>query len=317
MSRRSLRRAGSPRCRWCRCCCRCNRLRRLPVPACRPIRSSFRSRRSDRTSGVLRGTIVLTSEQRRLIFRSPGTMPGQPGTRLPAAARARVHRARGDAEGAAEPGRDHRSVSWADLARAARRRRATDLRQSDRCQPLSLFDRSGRKARRRHARDPASGCDISSPGDPQLGYPLLGGDAFPDCFHGSSTGNIHFHGTHTNPDTTGRQRAAGDPAVAARSEDADAAESRRSSANEAVRGFLQGAARRSCAPTCSPPIRRPGTTRRSGPARRPAPGPTEQMELLQAYDKRTGQDLWGTNKRMIDQRTTGRNTTSAPIRIAS
>jgi FtsP/CotA-like multicopper oxidase with cupredoxin domain len=28
-------------------------------------------------------------------------------------------------------------------------------------------------------------------------------DTFADCFHGSSTGNIHFHGTHTNPDSTG------------------------------------------------------------------------------------------------------------------
>lgn len=40
------------------------------------------------------------------------------------------------------------------------------------------------------------GCDQSS-----AGYP--GTDKFPDCFHGSSTGNIHFHGTHTNPNTTG------------------------------------------------------------------------------------------------------------------
>ena len=31
-------------------------------------------------------------------------------------------------------------------------------------------------------------------------YP--GPDKFPDCFHGSSTGNIHFHGTHTNPNGT-------------------------------------------------------------------------------------------------------------------
>lgn len=28
-------------------------------------------------------------------------------------------------------------------------------------------------------------------------------DVFPDCFHGSTTGNIHFHGTHTNPNSTG------------------------------------------------------------------------------------------------------------------
>jgi FtsP/CotA-like multicopper oxidase with cupredoxin domain len=32
-------------------------------------------------------------------------------------------------------------------------------------------------------------------------YPAL--DDFPDCFHGSTTGNIHYHGTHTNPQTTG------------------------------------------------------------------------------------------------------------------
>ena len=40
------------------------------------------------------------------------------------------------------------------------------------------------------------GCDESS-------KPYPGLDTFPDCFHGSSTGNIHFHGTHTNPNGTG------------------------------------------------------------------------------------------------------------------
>ncbi|MDO9411344.1 MAG: multicopper oxidase domain-containing protein [Pseudolabrys sp.] len=44
--------------------------------------------------------------------------------------------------------------------------------------------------------NPQQGCDQSS-----APYPSI--DAFPDCFHGSSTGNIHFHGTHTNPSTTG------------------------------------------------------------------------------------------------------------------
>jgi FtsP/CotA-like multicopper oxidase with cupredoxin domain len=28
-------------------------------------------------------------------------------------------------------------------------------------------------------------------------------DTYPDCFHGSSTVNMHFHGTHTNPNSTG------------------------------------------------------------------------------------------------------------------
>jgi FtsP/CotA-like multicopper oxidase with cupredoxin domain len=41
-----------------------------------------------------------------------------------------------------------------------------------------------------------AGCDVV------VGlYP--GPDTYPDCFHGSSTGNIHFHGTHTNPNGTG------------------------------------------------------------------------------------------------------------------
>jgi FtsP/CotA-like multicopper oxidase with cupredoxin domain len=32
-------------------------------------------------------------------------------------------------------------------------------------------------------------------------YP--GNDKFPNCFHGSSTANLHFHGTHTSPDGLG------------------------------------------------------------------------------------------------------------------
>jgi FtsP/CotA-like multicopper oxidase with cupredoxin domain len=40
------------------------------------------------------------------------------------------------------------------------------------------------------------GCDASMPTN-QV-YPVA--DAYPNCFHGSSTANIHFHGTHTSPD---------------------------------------------------------------------------------------------------------------------
>ncbi len=42
---------------------------------------------------------------------------------------------------------------------------------------------------------PQQGCDESS-------GPYPYSDKFPDCFHGSSTGNIHFHGTHTSPTST-------------------------------------------------------------------------------------------------------------------
>jgi FtsP/CotA-like multicopper oxidase with cupredoxin domain len=44
--------------------------------------------------------------------------------------------------------------------------------------------------------------DIGACDESSSGYPGTF-EAFPDCFHGSSTANIHFHGTHTNPGSTG------------------------------------------------------------------------------------------------------------------
>jgi FtsP/CotA-like multicopper oxidase with cupredoxin domain len=46
---------------------------------------------------------------------------------------------------------------------------------------------------------PGGGCDQTSL------YPGTGkySDTFPNCFHGSSTVNLHFHGTHVNPNSTG------------------------------------------------------------------------------------------------------------------
>ncbi len=41
-------------------------------------------------------------------------------------------------------------------------------------------------------------CDSTS-----AGYPGGARDTYPNCFHGSTTANIHFHGTHTNPNSTG------------------------------------------------------------------------------------------------------------------
>ncbi len=46
--------------------------------------------------------------------------------------------------------------------------------------------------------NPQYGCDQAS--NPAV-YPAK--DVFPNCFHGSSTANIHFHGTHTTPDGLG------------------------------------------------------------------------------------------------------------------
>lgn len=43
------------------------------------------------------------------------------------------------------------------------------------------------------------------PGQSKQIYPNggAGGDVMPNCLHGSSTANLHFHGTHTTPNTTG------------------------------------------------------------------------------------------------------------------
>jgi FtsP/CotA-like multicopper oxidase with cupredoxin domain len=50
-----------------------------------------------------------------------------------------------------------------------------------------------------------TGCDEVRSGRGAMIYPNpgAGGDRMPNCLHGSSTSNIHFHGTHTTPDTTG------------------------------------------------------------------------------------------------------------------
>src|SRR5262249_20704319 len=47
------------------------------------------------------------------------------------------------------------------------------------------------------------GCDTSGVPDASGRFPYPASDKFPNCFHGSSTANIHFHGTHTNPDGLG------------------------------------------------------------------------------------------------------------------
>jgi FtsP/CotA-like multicopper oxidase with cupredoxin domain len=49
------------------------------------------------------------------------------------------------------------------------------------------------------------GCDQTGKRNPltHLILPYPGKDKYPNCFHGSSTANIHFHGTHTSPDGLG------------------------------------------------------------------------------------------------------------------
>jgi FtsP/CotA-like multicopper oxidase with cupredoxin domain len=51
--------------------------------------------------------------------------------------------------------------------------------------------------------DPSAGCDVTTQSTSTTKSTRANGDTFPNCIHGSSTTNLHFHGTHTTPSTTG------------------------------------------------------------------------------------------------------------------
>ena len=143
-------------------------------------------------NGKLRGTIVLADERRRLRFNTgicalqrlryfygpdavaPPDLPGSAST--PPSATPPKHRD-------PAPGPTLR-------ARVGDIVQLTFLNQVDAARFGNSLDRG----------DNAGACDEST-GTP--GYPQSAKDEFPNCFHGSSTGNIHFHGTHTNPNSTG------------------------------------------------------------------------------------------------------------------
>src|SRR5687768_5214175 len=49
--------------------------------------------------------------------------------------------------------------------------------------------------------DPATNATLDPPDKDW--YPGTRGDSFPNCFHASSSANLHFHGTHVTPDAFG------------------------------------------------------------------------------------------------------------------
>jgi FtsP/CotA-like multicopper oxidase with cupredoxin domain len=249
---------------------------------------------------VLRGTIVLTDEQRRLLFRSPGTRPGQPGSLfdcVPQRVRAFIGL---EAMPKVPPSPGGIIDPYPGPTLRARLGDVVKLTFVNLIDPGRFpYSIDQGEKRRGGTTDPASGCDISSPGDPKAGYPLLGGDAFPDCFHGSSTGNIHFHGTHTNPDST-----ADNVLLEIRPTPLDGAdrtvEAMSARANRTFEDFFKA---------CEAQLRAnvlstfPQTWNDAplGPWTTPGTWTAEQAKALQDYDNRTGQDLWGTNKRQIDR----------------
>jgi FtsP/CotA-like multicopper oxidase with cupredoxin domain len=147
------------------------------------------------SNGVLKATVLLQSVQQRLTFRQPSnTIPGAAGTSIlcsPQYVRTYTGVGALPALPPTPAGQYPDPVPGPVLrARVGDVVNLTFLNQID---PNNFGDSIDRAEN-----GVGNGCDSST-----NGYPDAGGDTFPDCFHGSSTGNIHFHGTHTNPNTTG------------------------------------------------------------------------------------------------------------------
>lgn len=148
------------------------------------------------TGGKLKGTLVLGSEQEWMAFRVPPSAPSDSSRSQCLPQYVRTFR-----EFGAKP--TMASVPYGPYSKAplplprpgpTLRARVGDLVQLTFLNQINVSDFAN--SIDRGETGVGGGCDQST-----AGYP--GQDKYPDCFHGSSTGNIHFHGTHTNPGSTG------------------------------------------------------------------------------------------------------------------
>ena len=229
--------------------------------------------------GRLRGTLVLGDEEQRLTFRQPPqSLPGQQGTTIQCAPQY-VRTFRG--VGAVPPPPQNTGPYPDPLPGPTLRARVGDIVQLTFLNQINAVNFGASIDRG----ETAQACDAST-----SGYPQAGGDTFPDCFHGSSTGNIHFHGTHTNPTSTGDNvfievrpslRTDGRPVVTAES------------VKEPFDRFFAECEQRLAANMVSEwPTKW---------ADLPANWTDEQTKLLQDYDKQPeiGRKLWPVNARQI------------------
>jgi FtsP/CotA-like multicopper oxidase with cupredoxin domain len=162
--------------------------------------------------GVLRGTVMLQDVQLRMVFRIPtlngkAVPPGTPGA-INQCLGQTVRGFRGlNAQPPVPPG-PYADPTYQDpVPGPTLRARIGDVVELTFVNQLDP-NRFG-ATKDDGVQDTVQGCDIVNVGaGGQAGYPYkslnpaVPGDTFPDCFHGSSSGNIHFHGSHTNTDGT-------------------------------------------------------------------------------------------------------------------
>jgi FtsP/CotA-like multicopper oxidase with cupredoxin domain len=166
-------------------------------------------------NGVLRGSILLSDEQQRIVFRTPTSTgvnrPGLPGTHFvcnPQYVRV-FHGLHAQPPLPPVPPNQYADPVPGPTLRA----RVGDIVELSFTNLINPNDFGNSIDQAENGK--GDGCDSSTAGypgtphpqkpgqPPESGGPETGGDAFPDCFHGSSTGNIHFHGTHVNVTGTG------------------------------------------------------------------------------------------------------------------
>jgi FtsP/CotA-like multicopper oxidase with cupredoxin domain len=151
--------------------------------------------------GKLRGNLLLSDAQERIAFRVPfglGVIPGGSGTSIKCAPNyVRTFQAVDD-KGKPVPGYPPQTGTYPDpMPGPTLRARVGDLVQLTFVNQINTQDFGD--SIDRGEKNTGTGCDETGNNI----YPGTTGDTYPDCFHGSSTGNIHFHGTHTNPNSTG------------------------------------------------------------------------------------------------------------------
>ena len=115
-------------------------------------------------------------------------------------------------------------------------------------------------------------------------------DTFPDCFHGSTTGNIHFHGTHTNPNSTGDNVLIELRPSNPQQDGANAVTAE--TYKTAFAKFFADCERKLRA---DPLSEWPTDWLKDLPTEYT----TDQKARLQTYDAQSGQDLWGANEKSL------------------
>jgi FtsP/CotA-like multicopper oxidase with cupredoxin domain len=129
-------------------------------------------------------------------------------------------------------------------------------------------------------------------------YPGVGAKQFdkpPNCLHASSTANIHFHGTHTNPNSTGDNVF-----LQIRPLPRDIPGNLTTKPDQATALFDQYFQK--CAEKLADPLSRWPTTWAELQHDMPQPRWTDkQAELLEAYEKATGQPLWTRNQEAMKE----------------